>query len=214
METGGRNPNPSRGGRGGRGRGNRGKFRGNPGTLDKNVVLYPPNQVKGTLSNFFEWKECVYNKSKDITKHLHKLLVTDLEPTVMSIVNKGIVTECYRGMSKEDQELVATTKALSAEDIAMIPALDNDDDKRVLRKLWLDTKVRILQDIDHDKPLLFNLIMNTLSLTSKELVKGSLGQYYDLTRADSNVNNLWNAVLVTHNNGYDLVVIYARSVMI
>ena len=59
----------------------------------------------------------------------------------------------------------------------------------------------IWKEIDEDKPKIFNLVFNSLSRVSEEIIKGNLGEDFDIIRTESDIQTLWNCIINTHNNG-------------
>ena len=94
---------------------------------------------------------------------MHKLIITNVEPNVYSTINVSIIKECYRGMTESDRERIIKDEILSQEDIDNIPDVENATALRELRKTWVDAKIDINKEVDKDKPLFFNLIMNILN---------------------------------------------------
>ena len=187
-----------------RGRGGGGRYHKWRETDSKVIILYPPNMNRGTLSNFVEWKKFIYHKAKDATKFMHRLVITDAEPTVYSSMNKNIILECYHVMNEAERQSVLEEGIWDANILDALPEIRVPAERKNLRKVWLDAKMEVYRDLERDKPLLFNLMINSLSLTSLELIKGNLGEEFDIVRSESNVMQLWHAILITHNNGVNL----------
>ena len=194
-------------GNGGRGRGGRGYPRNphqnNPKT-DEDVKLYPPNVNRGTLSNFTTWKECLYKKAKDITKHMHRLILTDEIPTVYHIMNRQFLIQVFGALNEQRRLDIIDAGVISAEQAANIPLMGNNAESRRFRKKFDELSWDILKELDEDMPKIFNLVYNSLGRDSEELIKGNLGENLDIVRTESDIIALWECIINSHNNGAEL----------
>ena len=73
-------------------------------------MLNPPNAARGTLSNFVEWREFIYGKSKELTRHMHKLILTNQEPNVLGIINVNVIREVYGALNEVEKQRILETE--------------------------------------------------------------------------------------------------------
>ena len=202
MERGRGGRGPQKGGRFSNYRRTSGKFQR---SNDQNKIeLNAPNASTGSLSNFNEWREYIYSQAKNVTKYYHRLIITNEEPDVYNSMSFDIILECYRAMNAVDQQRLVEYGLVNDDIINDLPVINNANEIKAIRQMWLEAKMDIYKDLQKDRPLIFNLIASNLSHKSEELVKGELGVDYDNVRANSDVMSIWNAILNTHNNGEEL----------
>ena len=205
-----------RGGRGGRGGGRHnggrvnGRGRGNPRNFYENnhrnqdengfVKLSPPNTQRGTLSNFQLWRESLYLRAKECTKHLHRLILTDRYPSVYDVINRNFLIQVFGALSDEQRDEIIDLEIISAEQAAQIPILENNAISRRYLKKFDEVCWDIWKEFDDDQTKIFNLVYKSLGRASEELVKGQLNEILDQVRTESDIVTLWNVIINTHNN--------------
>ncbi|HVW99208.1 MAG TPA: hypothetical protein VHA52_02035, partial [Candidatus Babeliaceae bacterium] len=200
---GGRGYGRNNGGRGRGGRGNSRNFQSNSNNPTE-IKLNAPNINKGTLSNFPEWKEYIYKKAKDSTKHLHRLVLTDEMPNDLQILNRNFIIQVYGALPLNVRQEIVNANVIDDELAAEIPIMPNNAESKRYRKQFDEARWEIWKEIDEDKPKIFNLVFNSLSRVSEELIKGNLGEDFDIIRTESDIQTLWNCIINTHNNGENL----------
>ena len=200
---GGRGYGRNNGGRGRGGRSNTRNFQNAPNNPTE-VKLNAPNINKGTLSNFPEWKEFIYKKSKDITKHLHRMVLTDVMPSDLQIINRNMIVQVFGALPLNVRQEIINANVIDEDQAADIAIMPNNAESKRYRKQFDEARWEIWKELDEDKPKMFNLVFNSLSRVSEELIKGNLGEDFDIIRTESDVQALWNCIINSHNNGENL----------